>query len=76
MPEIIGAVLDRLRPDGRVVANFAVMERANSTYCALKDAGMSPELTMVSASRGRELPDGALRLEAMNPVFIVWGQKE
>ncbi len=76
MPEIIGAVVDRLRHDGRVVANFAVMERANSTYCALKDAGMSPELTMVSASRGRELPDGALRLEAMNPVFIVWGQKE
>lgn len=76
MPEILDAVLPRLRPAGRVVANFAVMERANDTYRALRNAGMSPEMTVVSAARGRELPDGALRLEAMNPVFIVWGQKE
>ena len=76
MPEILDAVLGRLCPAGRVVANFAVMERANATYCVLRDAGMSPEMTVVSAARGRELPDGALRLEAMNPVFIVWGQKQ
>ncbi len=76
MPEILGSVLRRLRTGGRVVANFAVMERANATYSTLRDAGMSPEMTVVSAARGRELPDGALRLEAMNPVFIVWGQKE
>ena len=75
MPEIISAVVGRLRPSGRLVANFAAMERANETYRALQEAGLSPELTMVSASRGRELPDGALRLEAMNPVFVVWGQK-
>lgn len=75
MPKILDTVLHRLRPTGRVVANFAVMERANETYRALRDAGMSPEMTVVSAARGRELPDGALRLEAMNPVFVVWGQK-
>lgn len=76
MREILETVLRRLRTGGRVVANFAVMERANSTYGALRDAGMSPQMTVVSAARGRELPDGALRLEAMNPVFIVWGQKQ
>ena len=75
MPEILHTVFRRLQPAGRVVANFAVMERATETYRTLRDADMSPEMTMVSASRGRELPDGALRLEAMNPVFIVWGQK-
>ena len=75
MPDIIHAVVNRLTPTGRLVANFAAMERANSTYRALSDAGMDPGLTMVSASRGRELPDGSLRLEAMNPVFVVWGQK-
>lgn len=76
MPEILDTVISRLQPAGRVVANFAVMERAGETYRALCDAGMSPEMTVVSAARGRELPDGALRLEAMNPVFVVWGQKE
>ena len=75
MPKIIAAVVDRLRPGGRVVANFAAMERANATYQAMKRASMSPQLTMVAASRGRELPDETLRLEAMNPVFVVWGQK-
>ena len=75
MPDIIATVINRLRPSGRLVANFAAMERANATYRALQDAAMSPGLTMVSASRGRELPDGALRLAAMNPVFVVWGQR-
>ena len=74
-PQIIDTAINRLQARGRLVANFAAMERANSTYCALRDAGMSPEMTMVSASRGRNLPDGSLRLEAMNPVFVVWGQK-
>ncbi len=75
MPEIIAAVTNRLTVGGRLVANFAAMERANETYRALQQAAMSPQLTMVTAARGRELPDGALRLEAMNPVFVVWGQK-
>lgn len=75
MPRIIAAVVDRLRPGGRVVANFAAMARANDTYQAMRQASMSPQLTMVAASRGRELPDETLRLEAMNPVFVVWGQK-
>ena len=74
-PAIIETVVKRLRAGGRLVANFAVMERANATYQALKKAAMSPEMTMITAARGRELPDGALRLEAMNPVFVVWGQK-
>ena len=75
MPAIVGEVVDRLRPGGRIVANFAAMERANATYKALKKTSLDPQMTMVAASRGRELPDGTLRLEAMNPVFVVWGQK-
>ncbi len=74
-PAIIETVVKRLRPGGRMVANFAVVERASATHRALKEAAMSPEMTMITAARGRELPDGALRLEAMNPVFVVWGQK-
>jgi precorrin-6Y C5,15-methyltransferase (decarboxylating) len=76
MPDILDTVISRLQPAGRVVANFAVMERAGETYRTMCDAGMSPGMTLVSVARGRELPDRALRLEAMNPVFIVWGQKE
>jgi hypothetical protein len=31
---------------------------------------------MVSATRGKALPDGSTRLEALNPVFIITGQKD
>ena len=75
LPAILDAALTRLRPDGRIVANFAAPERANAAYRALQDAGMAPEMTMLSAARARALPDGALRLAALNPVFIVWGTK-
>ena len=29
---------------------------------------------MISASRGKALPDGTMRLEAQNPVFIITGK--
>ncbi len=74
-PAILDAVLARLRPPGRVVANFAAMERAVATCRTLDERGLSSQMTMVSAARGRPLPDGALRLAALNPVFIVWGQR-
>lgn len=76
LPDILAAVIGRLRCGGRVVANFAVMERAGAAYRMLQDAGLAPAMTLISAARGRSLPDGALRLESLNPVFIVWGQQQ
>lgn len=76
LPAILECVIGRLRGGGRVVANFAVMERAGAAYQLLQDAGLAPAMTLLSAARGRPLPDGALRLESLNPVFIVWGQQQ
>lgn len=76
LPAILECVIQRLRCGGRVVANFAVMERAGAAYQILQRAGLAPAMTMISAARGRPLPDGALRLESLNPVFIVWGQQQ
>ena len=76
LPAILECVIRRLRCGGRVVANFAVMERAGAAYQILQRAGLAPAMTMISAARGRPLPDGALRLESLNPVFIVWGQQQ
>lgn len=65
--EVLDACLGRLRPDGRVVATYAAMDRAVAAHERL---GF---LTQVAVARGRTLPDGAVRLEAENPVFVVWG---
>ncbi len=68
---ILEAATRRLREDGAVVVNLAALERTHEVYHFLKDRGMAVELTSVSASRGKDLPDGTVRLEALNPVFIV-----
>lgn len=64
---VLSAVLERLRPGGRVVATYAAVDRA---VAAAERLGA---MVQVAVSRGRRLPDGALRLAAENPVFVVWG---
>lgn len=66
-PAVLDAVLARLRPDGRVVAAYAAMDRAAAAQARLG------HLVQIGVSRGRRLPDGGLRLEAENPVSVVWG---
>ncbi|HLG66612.1 MAG TPA: precorrin-6y C5,15-methyltransferase (decarboxylating) subunit CbiE [Acidimicrobiales bacterium] len=64
---VLRAVLDRLRPGGRLVATFAAMDRAVAA------AALLGNVVELSVSRGETLPDGGLRLAAHNPVFVVWG---
>ena len=64
---VLPAVLERLRPGGRVVATYAAVDRAVAA------ADRLGAIVQVGLSRGRRLPDGGLRLAAENPVFVVWG---
>jgi precorrin-6Y C5,15-methyltransferase (decarboxylating) len=64
---VLDAVLARLRPGGRVVATYAAVDRAAAA------AERLGALVQIGASRGQRLPDGAWRLAAENPVFVVWG---
>jgi precorrin-6Y C5,15-methyltransferase (decarboxylating) len=65
--EVLDAVLERLRPGGRVVATFAALERAAAA------AERLGSLVQVSAARGSRLAGGGWRLLAANPVFVAWG---
>ena len=65
---VLEAVLDRLRPGGRVVASYASLARAAEA------AGRLGDMVQVSISRGVAAgPDGSMRLAAENPVFVCWG---
>jgi precorrin-6Y C5,15-methyltransferase (decarboxylating) len=67
-PAVLDAALARLRPGGTIVATYAALERA---AVAGRRLG---QLVQLSVSRGRAFgADGALRLQAENPVFICWG---
>lgn len=65
-PSVLDAALARLRPDGRVVATFAAVDRAAAAFRRLGN------LAEVSVARGKPLA-GGVRLEAENPVFVAWG---
>jgi precorrin-6Y C5,15-methyltransferase (decarboxylating) len=64
---VLDAAIDRLAPEGRVVATFAALDRA------VEAAHRLGNLIQVRADRGERLPDGSWRLVAINPVFIAWG---
>ena len=58
-------------PGGSIVVNLAVLERTLETYRLLKKLGLDTDLTQVASARGKEMADGAVRLESLNPVFII-----
>jgi len=64
---VLDAVLERMRPSGRVVAAFAALDRAAAAAERLGN------LVEVGVARGERLADGGWRLAALNPVFLVWG---
>ena len=75
LSEILEYVVSRLNPSGAIVVNLAVLERTQEAYRLLKSLGLTTELTQVTSARGKEMPDGAVRLESLNPVFIVSGRR-
>ena len=67
--------VSRLNLGGAIVVNLAVLEHTQEAYRLLKSLGLATELTQVASARGKEMPDGAVRLESLNPVFIVSGRR-
>ena len=75
LSKILEYAVSRLNPSGAIVVNLAVLERTQEAYRLLKSLGLATELTQITSARGKEMPDGAVRLESLNPVFIVTGRR-
>lgn len=71
LPDILEQCAARLRERGSIVANFATLERTNETYQWFQNQGFHAEISMINAARSRPMPDGSVRLEALNPVFVL-----
>jgi len=76
LTEILDVAIKRLRAGGRVVVNLAALERTNEVYQRFKSSGFVADMVMVNSSRGKDMPDGTVRLEALNPVFVVTARRE
>jgi precorrin-6Y C5,15-methyltransferase (decarboxylating) len=66
--EIVGAVRQRLRPGGRIVAHFATLDGVLIARATL--GGWSPQVTALNVARGVDAGK-SVRLQAEDPVFIV-----
>jgi len=67
---VLEEVTARLRPGGRIVAHTVLLGSLQRALDILEQAGWSPAVTQVQVARSRPL-SGDLRLEALNPVFVV-----
>ncbi|WP_447974036.1 precorrin-6y C5,15-methyltransferase (decarboxylating) subunit CbiE [Nitrospira sp. Kam-Ns4a] len=60
----------RLAPEGRLVANLVVLGHLSEFLAWCAPAGATPEVLQVQLARGVPIA-GSLRLEALNPVYLV-----
>jgi precorrin-6Y C5,15-methyltransferase (decarboxylating) len=66
---ILHAAVDRLLPDGSIVANFASVEHLTEALGIARARSWASEVTQLSVARGAEIA-GATRFAALNPVFV------
>ena len=76
LADILDVAARRLKPGGRLVVNLAVLERTNETRQRLRELGFQADIALVNAARSKEMGDGTVRLEALNPVFVVTAWRE
>ncbi len=74
MAAIIDCACRRLKPGGRIVANLATMENVHLAVDSLRRNGFSAETTLVNIARSQDI-SGLTRLQPLNPVFIVTGER-
>lgn len=67
---ILQGVAQRLKPQGRVVQTMVSLENLESARSFWRERGFIVEVSQVQVNRGVPIGKG-LRLEALNPVFIM-----
>lgn len=72
---LIHLILQRLRPNGRLVMNFVTLENLATACETLNAIGAPWDLVQLQASRSQPLL-GMHRLAAQNPIWIVSARKE
>jgi precorrin-6Y C5,15-methyltransferase (decarboxylating) len=75
MSEILSVIRDRLQPGGRIVINAATLETLQAAVESLKANGFTVEVTLVNVAHSKDILN-LTRLEALNPVFVICGERE
>lgn len=73
--QIMGKAGTRLKPGGVMVVNTVLIQNTGPVLDLLKQMGFTAELVQILVSRSKPMPVGE-RLEALNPVWIISGEKQ
>jgi len=71
---ILGKAAERLKPGGSMVVHTVLMSSLGNCLSLFQKLGWGHHMVQVQVSRSAPL-SGSLRLEALNPVFVITGQK-
>lgn len=74
LEKIIALACQYLLPGGVIVVNTVLIQTMNAALRVLTDQRFQPAMVHVQISRSIPMPFGD-RLEALNPVWILWGHK-
>ena len=74
---ILDIACRRLRPEGHIVINVVTLENLDASVKGLKARGFTAEVTLINIARSKDIAN-LIRLEALNPVFVItgWGETE
>ncbi len=72
--EILDVVLDRLNGPGPVIVNAATIDTMNDALRVFETKGFNTDLTTLQVSRSKQI-GGKRHLYALNPIFIITGEK-
>ncbi len=75
MAAIIDCACRRLKSSGRIVINAATLENLHRAVGGLEANGFIVDITLLNVARSQDI-SGLTRLEPLNPVFIVAGERE
>lgn len=71
---ILDTACHRLKRGGRIVINVITIERLSAMLAGLKTRGFTAEVTLINIARNKDIAN-LTRLEALNPVFVITGQR-
>lgn len=74
VPELVADVIPRLTEGGRLVVTVSSLDNLVAVQNVINDAGLWSDVRMIQVSRGQHQLD-RVRLESLNPTFLVLGQK-
>ncbi|MCP4352520.1 MAG: precorrin-6y C5,15-methyltransferase (decarboxylating) subunit CbiE [Desulfobacterales bacterium] len=75
LKKITESACSYIKPKGVIVINTVLLSSINAAMTALERSGFSTDIVQVQISRGRKMPWGE-RMESLNPVWIISGEKK